>query len=698
MRAALAVMVIGALVTAAPAGAASYTWGYGYARTRVTSAPIAQDALAVPGDAVGTLRPFVVPLPGASQSTPVIAGDRWYLWTYWDRGLRGALWSGLVDPATAESSPGRALQLPGEPSAVLRAAPGEDFAEPSDAAISPDGAWVAFGAGDRLYWWPTGNPARGGSALIPGPNPVAGDGTSPTFVADAAVPSGWAVCDGDWDGGFSCYAAAPATGTAPLALAGYGSAWGGFPAAPITSSAAVGAGGELYFGVASARSPRVVALDLENASWKILAGPPTVRAPIWAATAVSAGAVFATDVEGTLYQIPIAGGAIRVMPTGAGPLIEPPTVTARHVLLTSPSRDALFVADRNGEGSGWLPLGVGPGAPGTPTLAVAAGARAELVFTRGGGGLAADAISSTWSAIRTLLSAPAAAAVRDPFTAAVVSGSTILVWDNAATTGSTARAAPPAGGQPTPGGLEVFGLVPRLTAVVSPSSVGVGSGAAVVRVLAPVGATLAVRGPGGPLIPSPEPAPAGTWFCPASWRVAGVNVGAFPGTGGGTPPGGCGPESADGAAWTGMLAAAAATLAPAAAGTLPAQWAAAGARFLAWEARVPGPAQVGTNAVTVTARMPDGRTTTLRLWLEGTCGSGRAAGVNGRCTVAGQPLSRPAGGCPQGSSVPPAERLLLCGVRSPWLSDARLAGCWAQWWARLMGSPGNCAGKAGGPG
>ena len=695
MRGALAAAVIVALLAAAPVLAASDTWGYGYGRTRVTTAPIAEEALAVPGDAAGNLGPFVVPLPGKSQSTPVVAGDRWYLWTYWDQGLRGALWSGRLNPASATSSAGRAVDLPGQPTAVLAAVPGADFAEPSDAAISPDGAWVAFAAGDRLYWWPTGHPGRGGSTLIPGPEPLAADGTSPTFVADASVPSGWAVCDGDWDGGFACYAAAPATGTAPLELAGYATVWGGLPPAPITSSAAVGPGGVLYFGVASARVPRLVAVHLDSGAATVLAGPPVVRAPIWAATAFSQGVVFATDVEGNIYQVPGAGGRTQVVRSGSGPLIEPPTVTAHHVLLTSPTRDALFVADRNGTGAAWLPLGSVPGALGTPTLAVDTGVRAEVLFTHGGGGLASDAVSRTWGALAGLFSAPEVQPPRDPFTAAVLSGPTVLVWDDAATATARRRAPPPAGGRPTPGGLEVFGLVPRLTAMVSPSTVSVGSGAAVVRLLAPIGASLSVGGPDGPLNPEPESA-AGAEVCSAAWRGLAPNVGAFPGTGGGAPTGGCGPESGGAATWTRRLSAASTAPLADAAGTPPSQWAAAGARFLAWEARVPGPAAVGPQAVTVTARMSDGRATTLRLWLEATCATGRVASVGGSCTLAGQPVAPSPGGCALGPSVSVAERRLLCGVHAPWLSDARLATCWEPWWARVVGSPANCASKAGG--
>ena len=690
-------MLCCAWLDAVPTLAASYTWGYGYARTRTTEAPVAADAAAVPGNAAGALRPFVVPLPGRSQSTPVVAGGRWYMWTYWDGGRRGALWTGWIDAATATSTPGKPVDLPGQGGPVLRASPGERFDEPSDAAISPDGRWVAFAAGDTLYWWPVGKPRAGGSARITGTGPVAGSGSSPTFVPDPAAPSGWAVCDGNWDGGFACYGAMASDGTAPVELAGYESGWAGGRGAPITSSAALGTGGRLYFGVASSRDPRLVQVDFTTGAWRVLLGPLSIRAPIWSATAVEGGQVFATDVEGNIYRVPAGGGAAQVVVTGAGSLIEPPTVTPHHVLLVSPSRDALFTYDWAAEGgTAWVDLGSG-GTPGTPTWVGGAGARPEIFVGRSGGGFTASAL--TWNpqpSLRPLLGAAAPAPNQSRFSAVVVDGPEVLLWAGAVSSGTGPGAPAPQGaGIPaSAGGLEVYGLVPRLTAALVPPGVTVGSGQARLEVLAPVGARASVAWQGG-ATGTLQPALAAD-PCPAGWMAeAGPNVGAVAGTGGGTPPGGCGPDSA-GASLTAALQQAAGNAQPAAEGTSPAQWAAAGARFLGWQAEVPSPTQVGASAVQVTATMPDGRSTTVTVWLAASCPAGETPAAAGQCSAAaGQPVAAAGAACAT-NGMSAAEQALVCGVLAPWLSDGKLAACWSSWWTRVEDRNVGACGAVGG--
>lgn len=305
----LAFLLFGSL----PASADSYTWGYGFQRQRGTEAPVAQDAAGVPELDVSTALPFIVPLPGKSQSTPVIVGDTWYEWTYWDNGQKGALWTGHLDQQNGTSSGGSPITLPGQKASVIVALPGERLDDPSDAAVSPNGDWVAIGAGKTLYWWPTRDPSAGASAVVAGPNNTSANSTSPTFVPDSASPSGWDVCDGNWDGGFGCFFADRGDGHQQLANAGYQASWttpadaDGYTA--ITSSAAYGGPlHDLYFGVASAHDPRVVALNPQSGAFYTMDGGGRVQAPIWASVALDGNDVYATDVNGSAYLFDASSG------------------------------------------------------------------------------------------------------------------------------------------------------------------------------------------------------------------------------------------------------------------------------------------------------------------------------------------------------------------------------------------------------
>lgn len=709
-----------------PVRAASYTWGYTFSRRRATSAPVAQEGPPAPAPAGPANEPFVVPLPGRSQSTPVVVGGTWYQWTYWDRGRRGALWSGRLDAAAGSSSAGVRLRLPGQAHRTVHAAPGERLDEPSDAAVSPDGRWVAFGAGEELYWWPAGDPAAGAVALITGEprSVVAANSTSPTFVPDPAVASGWEVCDGNWDGGFACFAVRRGDGAAPSATVGYLASWttpadgDGYTA--ITSSASYGGPlHDLYFGVASAHEPRVMALDPRSGSFSAMDGGGAVRAPVWAAVAIGGTHVYATDAQGSAYAFDARTGALthaRLM-TDAGTDIVSPAVGTRHLyLLVHRYGEILRLRRPSLALPASAPARLGGAAQASAlTVVHAAGVPSEVFYATTAGGV--HVAASGARGLHTLgawSGAPSGGSYN--WTAAVVEGSLVLLWsDGAAAAWAQAVPRPPMAAAPVgvgavSGGLQIYHLRPRLTALVTPAVGGTGASAQL-DVLAPPGAAVsAAGGPWGPL--TLQGVSAGAILCPAALRAAaGGNFGVFPQAGARTvaPAAGCGPWSQRAGAWGALAAAQGGGAHPAFAGLPPAAWQAAGAGYAAWTATLPVPDAVGVYPLGVTVRVSGGGTAHARVWLRAACASGTAAGVGGRCTLTLQPqrdpwpAGGPTGGPPPGdrcardlapgvSTLTPQEFSLLCQPLRGWLVNGAVTACYGTWWnyVRRRGAAGGC--------
>jgi hypothetical protein len=709
------------LASAAPARADSYTWGYGYARDRATAAELRSDAPPAAGSAGAA--PYVVPLPGSSQSTPVVVAGTWYLWTYWDGGQRGALWTGRLLDGAAASTPGTAIVLPGAPGPVLSAGRGsiQRFDEPSDAAVSPDGRWVAFGAGDRLYWWPSGVPQAGNWAEVAGPAHVAANSTSPTFVPDGAVASGWDVCDGNWDGGFACFPVTPRgvlpQPTAALYQVDWTAAADADGYAAITSSAAYGGPlSDLYFGVASPHDPRLIAMDPRSGRYAVL-GSGQVGAPVSAAVAVLGASVYATDAAGTAYRFSASSGrldAARALPGGAVDIASP-AVDAKGLYVLADGRAQVVRLDPGT----LVPLNEGPANPSAPsdqasavTLVGTGDASPEVVWATGAGGVRISVDPPTGAAsgagipgfqpVAALPGAPGSATYN--FTAPVVDGDDILLWSDAASTGWAASVAPspaaPAGLAPPAGGLEIYRLPPRMSAFVRPSPARAGGPAASLLVLAPPGAAVTAEGsPWGRLAMEPV-AEAG----PACKGPGGPGLGMFPPpSAGGAPAAGCGALAGQFAALAEAAAAGASQPHPPFAGATPAAWQAAGAPFTAFAAPLPVPGTATALAIRVAVTAADGDGASATVWLTTRCPAGWARSPEGTCAIPLSPAPDPwlATG---GLGPPPADRCppslvpgrdgwtareydLLCAPLGAWLVDPAVVACAGSWWNRVSRGP-----------
>lgn len=692
-----------------PVSAASYTWGYGYQRQRAAQAPIAQDAAALPPVDAAMSRPFVVPLPGRSQSTPVVLDGRWYQWTYWAGGRRGVLWTGLLNRTTGTSSSGAPITLPGQAGPVVSATAAADLAEPADAAISPDGRWVAFGVGRRLYWWPVGDPAAGTAALITGPSHAGANSTSPTFIPDPRAPGGWEVCDGNWDGGFACFRVGVAgiAGLVPVAqyFVTWTSAADGNGYAPITSSAAYGGPvHELYFGVASATDPRVMALNPRTGAYLVMGGRGAVRFPVWAAVALDGDSVYATDVEGGAYRFNAISGRLLhwlawrpsatdiVSPAVAGRSLY--LVAARYGYIVRLDRLTLQVLSTARVGA------AGATQASAPTVVSDAGVPPELFYAAENGGVRVLAVGPQLRPAGGWAGAPAGG--RYDFTAAVVEGAEILLWSNGASEswGEGPQAPGPAGFGSTIGGIQVYHLAPRLSAWVMPAVVSTGQQPAELQVLAAPGARVAATGMPWAHI-ALTALTTTTHVCPRSIRQqAGKNFGVFPSSAVTAvgPPAGCGPLSQRLANLEPYASGQAGGIHPSFAGLSPSQWQAAGAGYAAWGATLSSPGTSGTFPVSVTATLPDGGESHVQVWLASACASGLTADASGQCTVPVPSPSTPARGegasgsgrCAAGigpgvGGMTRQEFSLLCLPPQPYLTDAPVVACYGSWWHFLRG-------------
>lgn len=702
-----------------PAAADSYTWGYTFQRDRAAVAPVTADAADVPSFDANTALPSVVPLAGQSQSTPVVVGDTWYEWTYWDGGHKGALWTGEINRSNELISSGTPVTLPGRSAAVAVARPAERFDDPSDATVSPDGRWVAMSIGKELYWWPTGSPASGAFAEITGPSYTSANSTSPTFVPDSSSPKGLDVCDGNWNGGFACFQLTSNDGFQPAAIVGYQVPWttpadaDGYTA--ITSSAAYGGPlNDLYFGVASAHDPRVVALNPQSGAFYVMDGGGRVAAPIWAAVALKGSDVYATDVTGTPYRFDALSGNLAAYQPflNEGTNIVSPAVDDHYLYLVVAATHLIVRLDRKN-----LSLAnLGPAGPSDATQASALtvvhdpGAPTEVFYATQNGGVSiavpgapgvfpGSQDQANLHRIGGWPGAPSGAAYN--WTAAVVDGDAVLLWSDGATavwknTGAPMAAAPTGFANVT-GGIQIYRLTPRLSAWISPVPALTGQGSAQLTVLAADGARVTATAPPWGHIDLQASASTTLPPCPTSWtRGTPSNFGMFPGEALG-PPDGCGPLGDQMGAIAQWAQAHGGGYEPAFAGLLPAAWQSAGVGYRALQASLKVPSTVGTFSIHLTETMPDGDTTQEMVWLTTTCPVGLGADSSGRCSVDTQAAPNPWQGQNPQNGPPPGDRCsagvapgvngmtqqefdLLCKPLVPWLTDQNTLDCYGSWW------------------
>lgn len=707
------------LLGSLPVSADSYTWGYGFQRDRATDAPVAADAVDVPNLGANTALPFVVPLPGQSQSSPVIVGDTWYEWTYWDNGQKGALWTGHLDQQTGTSTPGTPVTLPGQTGPVVTALPGERFNDPSDAAISPDGTWVAFGAGKRLYWWPTRTPSGGAFTRIEGPSNTSANSTSPTFVPDSFSPGGWDICDGNWNGAFECFdvGAKGLLGQNPVAqyLVTMTTLADGDGYTAITSSAAYGGPlNDLYFGVASAHDPRVVALNPQSGDFYAMDGGGRVAAPIWAAVALEGSDVYATDVTGTPYRFDAASGnLVAYQPfLNEGTNIVSPAVDGQYLYLVVAAAHLIVRLDRYKlKLANLAPVSVSDVTQASALTVVRdAGAPTEVFYAAQNGGVsiavpgapgvfAGGGDQTNLYRIAGWPGAPAGGAYN--WTAAVVDGDDVMLWSDGATaawqnTGAPMAAAPGGFGGVN-GGIQIYRLLPRLTALVSPVPAVAGQGTAWLTVLAAHGGQVSATGQAWDQINLQADSSTTLPPCPDSWTGGtSGNYGMFPGAPLG-PPNGCGPLGDQ----VGTLAQWAQSYGsgqnPAFAGLLPKDWQAAGVGYRVLQAALTVPSEAGVFPITVTETMPDGNTSKVQVWLTTTCPAGWGADSTGKCDVNVQPAPNPWVGQNPQNGPPPDDGCspdmvpgqngwtqqdydLLCKPLAPWLTNQNIIDCYGSWW------------------
>ena len=712
----LAFIVFGGL----PVSASSYTWGYTFQRDRATVAPVAQDAANVPELDVNTAVPFIVPLPGYSQSSPVIVGGTWYEWTYWNGGQKGALWTGLLDQSSGTSSSGTPITLPGQSGAMVTARPTERLNEPSDAAVSPDGKWVAFSAGKELYWWPAGDPSAGAFAQITGPSYTSANSTSPTFVPDSSAPSGWDVCDGNWNGGFACFQVAKGNGAPPpptvTYLATYTTPADGDGYTAITSSAAYGGPlHDLYFGVASAYDPRVMALNPQSGAFYAMDGRGSghrVQAPIWASVALDGNSVYATDVNGSAYLFNATTGDLvhEMISYSSSANIVSPAVSGNSLYLVVSAYGLIFRLNRHTlRYANFAPARLDSVTQASAITVVRdQGLPPELFYATVDGGVSiavpgpagqsAAAGQYTIRQIGAWTGAPAGGTYN--WTAAVVDGRDVMLWsDGAATTWqqqNAPEATPPPGFGAVQGGIQIYHLLPRLTALVTPTLLTVRQGTAYLDILAAPGSTVAASGgPWGQF--KVRPKTGGAAACPAALSAQqGPNFGVFPQQGTAQsvgPLAGCGPFSQLSGVLTQYAQSYGGGRYPAYAGLLPASWQAAGVGYTAWQAALPAPSTEGAFPITVTATLPDGNSSSEQVWLGTACTAGWGADTSGACTINVTPVHNAWGNkfSPAGDKCPPdvapgvntmtqQEFNLLCMPLVPWLTDQNVINCYGTWW------------------
>lgn len=289
MRRALVTLLaawIGLVVCCPCACAASLTWGYNYQRTRQADVSV---PTSIPAEGTSPQDPWVVPLPGRSQSTPIGTATTAYFFTHSSTGGVGWLWQIPFQ----NGIPSQALDItpsgPGTGPAAFIAQPGETFAAPADPSLSPSGTWLAIGVGSRLFWsqhqadgaWGTWHMVRMAGTI--GQRSMVSE--APSFVPGANGKSEF-VCEGDWNGGFGCY---DLESGVPAVLFITSSDRG--DRGQLTSSPALLPDGQECFGVASLSLPRVVCVDPRGGLAAPIRqfGAGTIEGPIDASTVYDAG-------------------------------------------------------------------------------------------------------------------------------------------------------------------------------------------------------------------------------------------------------------------------------------------------------------------------------------------------------------------------------------------------------------------------
>lgn len=493
MVAALALMVAPAAsaFAAAPsqsvASGSDLTWGYGYARSRVSVVPPAYNALGGVSQVAG---PWVVPAPIAgyhSQSTPVVDGNRIFFFAFHCPGVActtsttAALFESDFG---ANGAPGPAREI-----ASFQPSTNTNYASPSDPAISPGGHWLAFAAGPNIYWWPitaTGVGQEESGPITPN-NPALRDlpttvGSSPVFIPDAQPGSGgWAVCSGDSVGAFACYSVGG--GGLQTITTSVGAYLTRSATTAITSSAVYvpsGVAGHpadtTCFGVASWSRSRIECLN-PFGSGHLALGVGYYKSPIDSALAYAGGDLWATGQNGGLYALSARTG----VPAGAdqgydtqGMSIAPPSVDvldgANVAAVVQDHYDRLCLVGAGAPGQTipyCLPQGDYIGQLTAPTLIPGTQARCDNIWdnTNSGRLFEVQACQRTFDKARSGQTGMGDGHNFSALDVGVGPGSQYVVaWSDQAVPweqdgGATlVGSVPPFEGQPSPGGLEIWHL------------------------------------------------------------------------------------------------------------------------------------------------------------------------------------------------------------------------------------------------
>lgn len=327
-----------------PAISADYTWGYNAQRTRLTAqvqpmATLAEYGSCTLGSSSSTCterEPYITPLPGVSTSTQISPPGLGGLIDFTHTSTTGWLWKIPVYEKTSKKT-GLIEGQPGQAVALLPMAargPMVSFNAPSDASMSPNEHWLAFGAGDYLYWkaWPSGN---WNDQQITSPSGLTSMvSMAPVFVPGASGASQY-VCEGNWNGAFDCFDLQ--TGTEVVKYWTSGNNHPADTSASITSSPALVPGSDgnskVCFGIASFQAPRVVcvtpALGVSQQPQSFGAGE--VYNPIAASTVYDAqnNSLLVTDQAGNVYRFDAASGQLLAF--------EPNPVWSPQLTIVSPA-------------------------------------------------------------------------------------------------------------------------------------------------------------------------------------------------------------------------------------------------------------------------------------------------------------------------------------------------------------------------
>ncbi len=289
--------------------AASLTWGYNYQRTRQADVSV---PASIPAEGISPEDPWVVPLPGRSQSTPIGTATTSYFFTHSSSGRVGWLWQIPLDNGV----PSQALDITplgqGTAPASFVAQPEETFSAPADPSLSPSGNWLAIGVGSRLFWaqhqvdgaWDGWRMVR----LVGNPGQRSMVSEAPSFVPGANGRSEF-VCEGDWNGGFGCYNLESGLPAILFITASYRGDRG-----QLTSSPALLPDGQDCFGVASLERARVVCVDPRGGLAAPIRqyGTGAIQGPIDASTVYDAetGDLLVQDQWSDVYLFDPASGRL----------------------------------------------------------------------------------------------------------------------------------------------------------------------------------------------------------------------------------------------------------------------------------------------------------------------------------------------------------------------------------------------------